>query len=356
MNLRHLTYSLITTTFLLSGCSDDPFNKYGSLTDDGMVNMRIQLSTANESSIITRTTNPSNSEKELKNAVIMVFDKVADNGMLRQVPVEATVTNSSSNPTLTAKLVPETSCYLCVVANITTSQIQELCALQAGKSLSDIRIMLKANISKTDTSIGIFKPLPMSGWSGQTTISATTASPTIPLSRSVARIDVNGISTTPADPADPTADAFQVSGIRLANGSPSGYVLQQPSLPFWGSTDVVTYSLAETTATTPVESAKLEGAVYCFENKGSVGDTPNATRVVIRGHRNGISTDTWYPIDIVYDQTIISGSTSTTKKCYDIERNKIYTIRLNRVEKEGSLTKKQLKVKHSTQWWMLKSS
>ena len=175
----------------------------------------------------------------------------------------------------------------------------------------------------------------MSGWSGQTTISATTASPTIPLSRSVARIDVNGISTTPADPADPTADAFQVSGIRLANGSPSGYVLQQPSLPFWGSTDVVTYSLAETTATTPVESAKLEGAVYCFENKGSVGDTPNATRVVIRGHRNGISTDTWYPIDIVYDQTIISGSTSTTKKCYDIERNKIYTIRLNRVEKEG---------------------
>lgn len=336
MSLRQLTYSLITITaiFLLGGCSDDPFNKYSSLTDNGMVNMRIQLTTSSESSVITRATNPSGSEKELTNAVVMVFDKNADNGMLRQVPVNAVI-NGGSDLTLTARLVPETSCYLCVVANISTSQIQELCALQAGKSLSDIRVILKADVSKSDASIGIFKPLPMSGWSEQTAISTITTSPTIPLSRSVARIDVNGISANPANPANPTADAFQISGIRLANGAPSGYVLQQPSLPFWGATDVVTYTLAETSATTPAESVKLEGAVYCFENKGAVGDTPNATRVVIRGHRSGISTDTWYPIDIVYDQPLTSGSISSTKKCYDIERNKIYTIRLNRVEKEG---------------------
>lgn len=339
MNLHNLTYSLLTATLLLNGCSDDPFNKYGSLTDDGMVNMRIQLTTANESSITTRTTAPSDSEKELTNAVVMVFDQVADNGMLRQVPVEATITNNNSNPILAAKLVPETSCYLCVVANISTSQIQELCALQAGKSLSDIRIMLKANISKNDVNIGIFKPLPMSGWSEQTTISATTSSPTISLSRSVARIDVNGISTNPADPANPTADAFQVSGIRLVNGAPSGYVFPQPSLPFWGATDVVTYTYAENPkkndTTSPDKSAKLESAVYCFENKGAVGDTPNATRVVICGHRKDVQTDTWYPIDIVYNQIITNDGTSTTKKCYDIERNKIYTIRLNKVEKEG---------------------
>lgn len=334
MSLRYLTCNLFTAILLLGSCSDDPFNRYHSLTDEGIVNMRIQLSTASESSVITRGISPADDEKVLSNAVVMVFDKIADDGMLRQVPVEATV-NNGSNLTLTARLVPETACYLCVVANIPSARIQELLALPAGKSLSDIRTILKVDISKSDASVGVFKPLPMSGWSEQTAISSVTASPTIPLSRSVARIDVNGISATPVNPDDPTADAFVVSGLRLTNGAPSGYVLPQPSLPFWGATDVVTHTYAKNTATTPDESARLEGKVYCFENKGSVGDTPNATRVVICGHRSGISTDTWYPIDIVYNQTVTTGGTTTTKKSYDIERNKIYTIRLNKVEKEG---------------------
>lgn len=329
MNLRHhIYYSLVAITLLLSGCADDPFNKYHS-SEDGRITMRIQLNTPPETSIITRstkTTNPSEQEKLLANAVIMVFDKTTDDAILRQIPVEAAINNTTSPVTVTTTLLADNvSCYLCVAANLSDEQITTLKSLETGKSLSDIRTMLQKKLNTSDSSTGIEYPLPMSGWSEPTTISNSGDKISISLSRSVARIDVNGTAITEE------AEDFIVTGIRISNGAPSGYVLPQPTLPLWDVTNVVTYPLTDNGK----DKTSLEAKAYCFENKGSIGDTPNPTRVVVRGHSKSTNTDTWYPIDIIYDQPTTTGGISSTKKGYDIERNKIYTIKLNSVKKTG---------------------
>lgn len=328
MNLRYYIHSLIITAALLvSGCSDDPFSKYHS-SEEGMVSMRIQLNTPPETSITTRstkTTDPSEKEKQLNNAVVMVFDKTTDDAILRQVPTEVVINNTSSVTTATATLLADNvACYLCVVANLSNEQITHLKSLDIGKSFSEIRSMLKNDIDKSESSASVSYPLPMSGWSEPTTISSGDKI-SVSLSRSVARIDVNGVAVAEG------AEDFVVTGIRIANGAPSGYVLPQPALPLWDATNVVLYSLIDNGS----ENTKLEAKAYCFENKGSIGDTPNPTRVVVRGHSKSMSTDTWYPIDIIYDKTTTVENVSTTKKAYDIERNKIYTIKLNSVKKTG---------------------
>lgn len=328
MNLRHHIYSLVAATLLFSGCSDDPFNKYHS-SEDGMISMRIQLNTPPEVSITTRstdTTDPSNDEKKLEKAVVMVFDGVTGDPVLLQVPVKVTMNTSSS--TATAELYAQSGVYLCVVANLSDDQITTLTSLDTGAKLSSIRTMLQRDLDKSEESIGIDYPLPMSGWSAPTNISSSTGSITVNLSRSVARIDVDGTAETTETE---NKNDFIVTGIRIANGAPSGYLLPQSTLPLWDATDVVTYSLVDN----GTDQTKLEGKAYCFENKGLIGDTPNPTRVVVRGHSSGTSTDTWYPIDIIYEQTTSTESGSVTKKCYDIERNKIYTIKLKNVKKTG---------------------
>lgn len=327
MNLRYHIYSLIAVALLISSCSEDPFNKYHS-SEDGMVSMRIQLNTPPETSITTRSTkatDPSEKEKQLNNAVVMVFDKTADDAILRQVPAEVAINTTSSATTATATLFADNvSCYLCVVANLSNEQITKLKSLEIGKSLSDIRTMLQKSIDKSESNASISYPLPMSGWSEPTTISSGD-NISISLSRSVARIDVNGTAVAEE------AEDFIVTGVRIANGAPSGYILPQPTLPLWDATSVVSYALLDNGS----DNTKLEAKAYCFENKGSIGDTPNPTRVVVRGHSRNTTTDTWYPIDIIYDQTTTTGGISTTKKAYDIERNKIYTIKLSSVKKTG---------------------
>lgn len=102
MNLRNLTYSLLATALLWSGCSDDPFNKYG-ITDD-TVKMQIQLHVPALSPITTRSTSLSDTEATISNPVILVFNKQK---VLVQKPIEAgSVTSSTTEASITAQLLP----------------------------------------------------------------------------------------------------------------------------------------------------------------------------------------------------------------------------------------------------------
>lgn len=327
MNLRNLTYSLLATALLWSGCSDDPFNKYG--ITDNTVKMKIQLHVPALSPITTRSssTGLSDTEATISNPVVLIFNKQK---VLVQKPIEAGLsTSSTTEASITAQLLPTGECSLYVVANLTDELHGKLVATEAGATYASVQNLLTANLDKEAENIALPAPFPMSGAIELAGISEANKNVTIPLTLAVARFDVDGAAT------DPGKEGFTVTGMYLVNAAPSGYILPTAEPPYWEDTDVVPYAEAKNTASdTGVYPTQMAGKVYCYEKKGLKGDTPSATRIVVSGCRAGITTPTYYPIDIIYEKT----TDGTARKTYDIERNKLYTIKLGKVEKEGYRT------------------
>lgn len=308
--------STIILGILLVGCAHDPLIDYQEDVPEGMARLSVHLQTPSGSVVTTRTTTPSVSEQALTgNVVVMVLDNNNPaTAKLKQQPVTGTV--NTGNQTLTALLKEEaTESYLCIVANIPDAHKTYLLGLAADVPLSDITKRLDLTV----TDAGLSSPFPMSGWSEKITTISKRAPQTISVSllRSVGRIDVDG-----------SMAQFTVHGVQLINGAQKGYVLPQETLPYFGETDVIGYKMSSLDVPATTFTEKL----YCFENAGTRGNVSNPTRVVIKGQRQGASSPSFYTIEIVYKET--GGS----KDVYSIERNKIYTIRLNKVDKDGYAT------------------
>lgn len=306
-------FTVIILGVLLSGCVTDTLMDNPGNIPDGMARLSVGLNTPSGSVVSTRSKASAATEQDLTgNVVVMVCDnndpKIAK---LKQPPVLGTV---NSGNTLTALLLAEkTDSYICIAANISNANKDYLLGLAAGVAMTQVN----ARLELTATEAGLSSPLPMSGWSEKIAQIAknSTSSISVSLLRSVGRIDVDGT----------TAD-FTVHGVQLVNGAKKGWLLPQEALPYFGETDVIGSSMSSLETPSTYFTEKL----YCFENAGMRGNTYNVTRVVIKGQRKGASSPSYYAIEIVYKET-----GSTNKERYDIERNKIYTIRLNKVDKDG---------------------
>lgn len=332
--LRQLKQTAIVILILLAGCTDridlpDVDGQEG--VPEGMVRITINPSIEQHATVVTRSTQtpPSAADKVIgADTYVLVATTNTPAGVLLQEPAQATYTATDK---LKATLYEQSSdCYLWVVANVSAAEKSYLSALGAGTTISTITDALKHRLFASSYTTA--PSLPMYGVSDATKLEKGGTSPThlsvipIPLSRSVARIDVDGSASTAN---------FTVHSMQIANGAPYGFTLPQTTLPTFGETEVSEYKeIAQTPATT------MTDLVFCYENSGNTdGAADRATRVVICGTPtiNGTpsASPSYYPIDIIYPADPAKPKENLRA---DIERNKLYKITLTRVDKDGYRT------------------
>ena len=302
---------------MISGCTNDKYlMSGGDNSPEGKVRMELQLYIAkSETQPTPRLANP---EQELgKDVYVLVLDGKNPDSKLKQAPARAVDIN---NKKIYAVLSEEdTPSYLYILSSDMNDETRDYLNNSAdeGTSLKELQENIKLSPATTK---GLSSPLPMSGLSEEIAKIKKGASygNGINMVRAVARIDIV------IDPTILSGD-FTLTGIALANGAKNGWLLPTELVAQSGA-NVVQYEMV---APNQKEDQKIESKVYCYENKGQSSQfASNPTKVVVKGRYNG-GPETYYGINIAYK---LEGETGYN---YNIERNKIYTIRVNKVKKSG---------------------
>ena len=341
MNKIHSLFALLLL-IIQSACTDrieTPNMGIDSDVPEGMVRLRINTTIEGESVVVTRSTTPDATESALTGThYVLVFDKAADGSddpQLTQPPAIATW-DANGGGTGVGRLKVDlfqdgTERYICVLANVSPTHFVWLESQDAGtqySTYSKIRARL-TNILPT-TNVKISKPLPLSGWAETATkleVSTTSTPPTqltpsVHLTRSVARIDVSG---TDAD--------FTIYGAGVANCPRTGYHLPAAdnSVHVWDATTMTQCDIIPNTSNTTEYKALL----YTNEHGGGINSANELPlRVVVMGQpATGATSPTYYGIDIVYPDPL-----DATKRSMKVERNFNYTIKFKNVSKGGYAT------------------
>lgn len=318
MIIRFINKLLIAALIIMaSGCTNDKYLMSGDdNSPEGKMRMELQLYIAqSETQSTTRSGDP---EQVLGDDVyIMVLDGKSPDSRLKQVPARAVdINNNKIYAVLSEENTPS---YLYILSANMSDETRNYLNNSAivGTTLKD----LEENIKLAPATVkGLSSPLPMSGSSEEIAQikKGTSYTNGINMVRAVARIDVVIDSTIlPGD--------FTLTGLALANGAKDGWLLPKELVAQNGAS-VVQYEMV---VPNQAQDQKIESKIYCYENKGQSSQfTSNPTKAVVKGRYNG-GPETYYGINIAYK---LGGDTEYS---YDIERNKIYTIRVNKVQKSG---------------------
>lgn len=324
---------------IIAACRDDTFDAQG-LTPDGRVHLTLGVELPDADVVATRlTTQPTADERIIDptRTYLLVLQAPADltagatDGLaLKQAPVPIESIDLATGQ-LRATLYPETTAsYLCLLANLSAANVDYLHTLSAGSvTLGEIRQALRLPHPGDGMAAN---NLPLTGYSAPLPTIQPTATllSAIRLERSVARIDLV---------TSPTLSGFQLTGVILANAPRQGAMLPDGGrVESWHGEEVCRYALVPTTDYDAASGtgSHLTAALYAYE-KGGVradGTTPNPTRLLLRGHHEGATTDTYYPYDLIYR---LPTDVEEVKR-YDLLRNKRYRITLQRITTSGYRT------------------
>lgn len=310
-------YRLAVALLLLTtwSCVREPEFDSGSRTD-GKVRMQLQLKLGEGE---TQTTRAVTDETTFGDDIyVLVLDGNQPSAKLRQKPVRASeVKNNTVYAVLDEQTTPSYVCLL--AATMIQPTINYLDNAAAGTTLAELQQNL---VLPAATTSGLSLPLPMSGMSGEIPkITNNTSYSTIPMIRATARIDV--VIDAAVLPAN-----FTLTGMALATGARTGWLLQPAIIPVQSGSGVVQYD----PVTPRAGENKIEGQVYCYENNGKSSQfSTNPTRIVVIGKYNGSNNETFYGINIAY----APDAQKPQELSYDIDRNKCYTVKINKVQKSG---------------------
>lgn len=305
---------------LPTACVREELFSQNDPSPEGKVRLELRLQLAGSQEVVpTRATATEEKEIHPDRVYVLVVDKSDAEGVLRQKPVRAFMVEEDK---IYATLLEESEpSYVHVLANVTTANAAYLQSLNGTEKLSDIQAALTLD---APTASGVTAPFAMEGVSSQPLIllKGSLLPSTIPLVRTVARIDVNASTVAAAD--------FQMVSVRLVNAARNGWLFQPNPIPAQQRTEVMLYDAATT-----VVSNSITQQMYCYENNGVSGVfTNNPTRIVVEGKYKGAATSSFYGIDIAYK----AGEAATDPLLYDIVRNFIYTVHITKVNRDGYAT------------------
>lgn len=307
---------------LASSCTREPFDINDNNTPAGKVRLEMALNyVSDKQTVQTKGTPGTAAEDELTadRVWVLVFDNAttAEERKLKQLPAKAQLIEGG---TIYANLNPESSgSWVYVLANVTPATSTYLASLPIETTLGDIMNSPQMRLAEA-TANGVANPFPMWGNTGAeiATINKGGAIQTVNLIRAVARIDVV------VDPAILPAN-FTITSVSVVNAAKSGWLFTPDPVPAQRLTEVIKYTPA-----TGVTNNAIAGQIYLYENNGQVGGTNvNVTRIIVEGHYGGKTSTSYYGVDIAYTPT------GGTAEQFDIERNKIYTVNIRKINKDG---------------------
>lgn len=345
MKKLHWIFALLLLLAVSGACTDQidiPDTGGDSDVPEGMVRMHITPGMLDQTVVATRAAvSPGMAEVKINNCRVLVFDRDPSTDLatttLTQPPASATWNATVGR--LDVLLFEESGVqrYICVLANLNSTNASWLDLQDAGVTYTTIQKHL-VNTLPTSGTIRIEPDaLPLNGWmaasveikkgTGSPTILNPLQTPLVTLTRGVARIDVDATATKSL------GEEFKITGAGVANCPRTGTHLPDMAgkLTAWDVTSVSACNMQTQTGAT-----LLTEKVYAYEHDGAFGSSAeHPLRIVISGIRAGTTTESFYGIDIVYAP---NPAGAPDKKSMEIHRNNIYTIKLNKVRKDGYAT------------------
>ncbi|QQS97091.1 FimB/Mfa2 family fimbrial subunit [Sphingobacterium spiritivorum] len=200
----------------------------------------------------------------------------------------------------------------------------------AKASILDKLLIDKPGVWNT-TSSADYSPLPMWGESlPDLSITGSTGTIALNMLRSQARVDVK---------VEPTlAPVFRMTSISVYNSNANGRIAPEASRYNVGEKKVTSPSIPTTlqTNSTPLvynisNPLKSEQEIYLFEKAAASAGVSGALSLIIGGHYDGSSTETYYKLEFL--------SAAATPVPLAVLRNHKYVFNIKEVSGEGYLTK-----------------